>query len=77
MLYLSDCLPSGGPPETKEKKLGSILISSKTPQHKTSFISSNSEAHRAPGHFPRKDGPVDFLGKKQSRVRKKGLEADT
>ena len=46
MLYLSDSVPSGGPSETK-KKLGSVLSAQR--HHNT----SDSEAHRAPGHFLR------------------------
>lgn len=36
-------------------------LSSNTPQHKTSSVSSDTDAHRAPGHFLRKDGPADIL----------------
>lgn len=52
-------------------------LSSNTPQHKTSSVSSDTDAHRAPGHFLRKDGPADILGKRHSRVGGKGFDAET
>lgn len=90
MLHLSDCLPSGGPPETKENKLGSILsaqrhhdtkpLLSQVIQMLTGLLACRllqSLTSACRDNFRRKDGPMDFLRKKQSRVKGKGLDADT